>query len=104
MKKFLKISGIVFAVVLLLLFLAPFLFKGTIADLIKKNLNENLNAKVEWASLDISLFRSFPDAQVRLEDFSVVNNAPFEGDTLAQGRSLSIDMEKFIKMSSSCEE
>ncbi|MEL6810094.1 MAG: AsmA-like C-terminal region-containing protein [Bacteroidota bacterium] len=92
MKKLLKILGIIVGIIILLLVLAPFLFKGSLEDLLKKNLNQNLNAKVEWEELDLSLFSSFPDAAVVVNNFSVVNYAPFEGDTLASGESLKIDM------------
>ena len=92
MKKLLKIVGIVLGVVVLLLVLAPFLFKGTIEDLLKENINKNLNATVAWEELDLSLFRSFPNAAVVVKDFSVINNAPFAGDTLASGEALKIDM------------
>jgi len=92
MKKILKILGIVLGLVIILLLLAPFLFKGTIEDLLKKNINKNLNATVAWEELDLSLFKSFPNAAVVVKDFTVINNAPFAGDTLASGESLKIDM------------
>ncbi|WP_203296204.1 AsmA-like C-terminal region-containing protein [Luteirhabdus pelagi] len=92
MKKFLKISGILLGVIIILLLLAPFLFKNSLENLLKKNINQNLNATVEWAELDLSLFSSFPDAAVVVKDFSVVNKAPFEGDTLARGERLKLDM------------
>lgn len=92
MKKILKILGIILGIVILFLVLAPLLFKGTLEDLLKKNINENLNATVTWEALDLSLFSSFPDAAIVLKNFSVVNNAPFEGDTLASGARLKIDM------------
>ncbi|GAB5401589.1 MAG: AsmA-like C-terminal region-containing protein [Aureisphaera sp.] len=92
MKKIVKIIGIVLGLLLIFLLTAPFLFKGSIEKLLKKNLNENLTAQVEWKSLDLSLFSNFPNAAVVIEDFSVVNAAPFEGDTLASGKRLALDM------------
>lgn len=92
MKKFFKIAGITLGVIILLLILAPFLFKGTFEDLLRKNINKNLNAEVSWKSMDLSLFKSFPKAAVVVNDFSVVNKAPFEGDTLARGEQLKINM------------
>lgn len=92
MKKILKITGIILGVLILLLALSPFLFRGKLEDLLKKTINNNLNAQVEWASLDLSLFRSFPDATVVINDFTVINNAPFLGDTLAYGKRLEIKM------------
>jgi len=92
MRKIVKIIGIFLGIVFLLLLLAPILFKGSLEDLLKKNINQNLNAKVTWEELDLSLFKSFPNAAVVLKNFSVVNNAPFQGDTLASGESLKLDI------------
>ncbi|QIE60195.1 AsmA-like C-terminal region-containing protein [Rasiella rasia] len=92
MKKLFKILGISLGIILLLLLLTPFLFKGTFEDLLKKNINKNLNAEVTWKSMDISLFKSFPKAAVVIENFTVINRAPFKGDTLASGEQLKINM------------
>ncbi|MBT0607668.1 AsmA family protein [Aequorivita echinoideorum] len=92
MKKFLKIFGIVLGILLILLLAAPFLFKGSLEKMLKKTINENLNATVAWEELDLSLFRSFPDASLQLNNFNVLNKAPFAGDTLASGKSLKLDM------------
>lgn len=92
MKKALKIIGITLLVILLILLIAPFLFKGSIEDYLKKEINNNLNAKVTWEQLDLSLLRSFPDASVGLEGVLVENNAPFEGDTLFYAKNFTLDM------------
>jgi hypothetical protein len=92
MKKLFKILLISVGIFILLLLLAPLLFKGTLEDLLKKNINENLNAKVEWEEMDLSLFSSFPDAAVVVKNFSVINNHPFEGDTLTSGKRLKLEM------------
>ena len=92
MKKILKIISVLIVIVLLFLIAAPFLFKGSLEKLLKKNINQNLNATVEWREMDLSLFKSFPDAAVVINDFSVVNKSPFEGDTLAKGKTIKLDM------------
>lgn len=92
MKRILKIVGSILLVLVILLIASPFLFRGKLEDLLKKTINENLNAQVTWDALDISLIKNFPDATVILNNFSVVNNAPFEGDTLAAGKELRIAM------------
>lgn len=92
MKRILKIVGIFFLVLILLLIASPFLFKGKLEDLLKKSINDNVNAQVTWESLDISLLKNFPNATVTLNSFSVINNAPFQGDTLAYGKELRIAM------------
>lgn len=92
MKRILKIVGSILLVLILLLVASPFLFRGKLEDLLKKTINNNVNAQVTWQTLDVSLFKNFPNATVSLNDFSVVNNMPFEGDTLAYGKELRIAM------------
>lgn len=92
MKKALKIIGIIIVALVVLLLITPFLFKGTIEKQVKKAINENLNATVEWSDLSLSLFSGFPDARLKLKDFSVINKAPFEGDTLVAGKTIFLDM------------
>ncbi|OAB81736.1 AsmA-like C-terminal region-containing protein [Cochleicola gelatinilyticus] len=92
MKKFLKIIGIFLGVVLLLLALSPLFFKGTLEKLVKRTIDNNVNATVSWEDFDLSLFRSFPDAALTITNFSVINKAPFAGDTLASGKQLKLDM------------
>src|SRR5699024_3245751 len=92
MKKALKIIGIVILVIVILLAAAPFLFKATIEKQVKKAINKNLNAQVECRDLSLSLFSSFPDARLKLNDVSVINNAPCAGDTLVYAKTLFLDM------------
>ena len=92
MKKALKITGIFLGVIILLLALTPFLFKGTIEDLLRNSINKNVNATVNWEEMDLSLFSSFPDAAVALKNFSVINKEPFAGDTLVRGELLKLDL------------
>ncbi|HCY82688.1 MAG TPA: AsmA family protein [Xanthomarina gelatinilytica] len=92
MKKALKIIGIILGILILLLIAAPFIFKGSLEKMLKRTINETLNATLAWEDLDLSLFSSFPDASLQLNNFSVINRAPFEGDTLASGKTLSMDM------------
>ena len=92
MKKVFKIIGITLLVIIVLLIAAPFLFSSQIENFVKKTINNNVNAKVEFADIDLSLFRSFPQATVVLIDVSVINNAPFEGDTLADVKEVTLQM------------
>ncbi|MEH6406715.1 MAG: hypothetical protein V7767_05485, partial [Leeuwenhoekiella sp.] len=68
MKKILKIVGIVVLVLIIGLIAAPFLFKSQIENLVKKTINNNLNATVSWEELDLTLFSSFPDAALKIKD------------------------------------
>ena len=92
MKKVLKIIGIIIAILIIAIIATPFLFKGTIQDKILYQVNQHVNAKVDIDNVDLSFFRSFPKASVVIDEFSVINYAPFEGDTLAYVKKLALDM------------
>ncbi|HRF39782.1 MAG TPA: hypothetical protein PK198_13410, partial [Saprospiraceae bacterium] len=64
------------AVVLLVLVLGaaaafPFVFKDEILAAVKREINVNLTAKVDFEDLNLSLFRNFPNVSVGLENYSV---------------------------------
>ncbi|MDT0684903.1 AsmA family protein [Autumnicola psychrophila] len=92
MKKALKIFGIFILVVVIILIAAPFVFETQIENFVKKTINKNVNAQVEFSEIDLSFFRSFPQATVVLKDVSVLNNAPFQGDTLALSEEVLLEM------------
>jgi hypothetical protein len=85
MKKLLKWTGISLLILLLLLIIAPFLFKGKIESAIKDAANDNLNARINWSSVDLSLIRNFPNLRIAIKDLTVDNTvAPFDSVRLAQ--------------------
>ncbi len=92
MKKILKIFGISILIILALLIAIPFLFKGQIKDMVKRTINENINAKVEFNDVGLSFIRSFPQAYVSISDLSIVNFEPFKGDTLVSAKKIAFDM------------
>ncbi len=98
MKKFLKITGIVILVIILLMILLPFLFKGKIIEIVKKEANKNLNATLNFEDAGLNFFSSFPDLTLSLDELSIVNKAPFEGDTLVKLKefSASVDLWSII--------
>jgi len=92
MKKWFKIVGAVLLLIVIFLIAAPFVFEAQLKDLVKKGVNNNLNAEVEFSDLDLTLFRSFPQATLVLKDVSVINKAPFAGDTLALSEEILLKM------------
>lgn len=92
MKKFLKITAIALGTILLLLLLTPILFEKQLKDLVQKTINDNVNAQVAFADIDLSLLRNFPKATVSLNEISIINNSPFEGDTLAFSEEVVLKM------------
>ena len=90
MKKIVKIVVIVVAVVLVAAFVAPMLLRGKIAQIVKREANEMLDARVDFEKLDISLLRHFPRASLDLKGLTVVGAGPFEGDTIVAANRISV--------------
>ena len=92
MKKALKIFGFIILTIIILLIVAPFVFESQLKDLVKKTMNDNLNAQVDFEDIDLSMFRSFPQATLVIENLSIINNEPYKGDTLALGEEVTLEM------------
>ncbi len=91
-KKILKITGITLLSIIALLFAIPYFFKDQINAKILQSINNNVDAKVAFVEADLSLLKSFPQANVTIEKLSIVNNAPFKGDTLVYLGELNLKM------------
>ncbi|MBQ3121937.1 MAG: AsmA family protein, partial [Bacteroidaceae bacterium] len=84
MKKLIKITATILAVILVLLMVLPLAFKGKIETIIKEEGNKMLNATFDFENLDISLISQFPSASITLEGFWLKGAGDFENDTLLQ--------------------
>ena len=91
-KRILKWSGISFLLLLLLIIIAPFIFKDKIIEIVREEANNNVNATVNFGEFDLTLFSSFPDFRFKIQNVSVINVEPFNGDTLAYIKELSFDL------------
>ncbi len=92
MKKALKIIGITLLIFIALLVAIPFAFQGQIKDMVKRFINENINAKVEFSDVSLSFIKSFPQAHVSVSDLKVTNFKPFEDETLATSKNIAFTM------------
>ena len=91
-KKILKVIAIFLILIVVALFAIPYFFQDQIKAKIAEAINEKVDAKVSFADADLSLFRSFPKANVTVEKLLIINKAPFEGDTLISLGELNLDM------------
>ena len=98
MKKFLKIIGIIFLVVIILMLVLPLFFKGEIEGIVKNEVNKKINATFNFGSVGLNMFEHFPDFTLSIDKISLVNKAPFEGDTLLSAGSFTttIDLWKAV--------
>src|SRR6187431_1985527 len=99
LRKTLKITGIMLLVLIAAAFLIPFLFKKQITDLVKKEINKALIAKVDFKDVSLSLFRHFPKVSISLDELSVAGINEFEKDTLISAKTLdaSVNLISAIK-------
>lgn len=91
-KKILKILGVLLILILAVLIAAPFFLEAKIGDIIKNNVNKNVNATLDFSEANLSLVSSFPNAEVAFKDVVLINKAPFEGDTLFKATNLELTM------------
>lgn len=91
-KKIVKGIGIFILIFIAILIAIPFFLEAKIADIIRNNVNNNIEGTFNFTKADLSLLSSFPNAEVSLKDISLVNTAPFEGDTLFKSDEVSLTM------------
>lgn len=92
LKKVLKGLGIFLVVTVIALAAAPFLFKDKIKALVLQSINESVDANVAFEEVDLSLLKNFPNANITINKLSIINKAPFEGDTLFYSGELHLKM------------
>lgn len=91
-RRIFKWTGLTILVLLILIIIAPFIFKDKIVALIKEEANKNLNAKVDFGDFDLTLFSSFPDFHFVINKVNVVGVDSFKDDTLAYIDQLNLDI------------
>ena len=82
MKKCVLLFSAFVGIILVLLFLIPFLFKGDILQLVETHISRHIKAELKIGDMSLSMFRSFPDLNVTLEEVSLIGRERFSGDTL----------------------
>ena len=95
LKKMAKIAGLVLLFLLLLAFLIPVFFKGKIVAVARKQINDHVNAQVDFKDVSLSLFRHFPGISVALADIDVVGLDDFSKDTLISAKQIDVTVNLF---------
>ena len=90
LKTGLKVIGITVAAILVLMLLLPFVFKDKVMTIVKNEANEMLNARLDFESIDISLFTHFPSASIELNGLTLSGIGDFENDTLVSAKSIDV--------------
>jgi len=75
-------------------FIIPYFFKDDLIKIVKKEMNDQLNANVDFNNnIGITLFRSFPDLSIHLSDIKVIGKDEFEGLQLAKIKDLDVNLD-----------
>lgn len=90
MKKFLKVFGITVVVLLLVALLLPFVFQKRIGEMVKQEINNSVNASVEFGRISANFFRDFPSFTLTIRDIAVSGKEDFEGINLFSSERLSV--------------
>jgi hypothetical protein len=89
--KVLKPLGIFILGLLLALICAPFIMKDQIIDEVKKKINENINAEVDFKDVDISFIKSFPEVSISINDLKVTGVDTFYHIDLIKAEKINLD-------------
>jgi hypothetical protein len=93
MKRTLAVLVSLVAIILGALVAVPIIFGDKLISLAKEKANENLNAKIEFDDYDITVFRSFPDLTLVVNDLKITGVGEFTGVDLATVNSFGITVD-----------
>lgn len=92
MNKPLRISLITVGALLLLLIaglvLVPVLFEDRIVELVRSELNERVDADVDFEDVDLSLLSTFPNLTIEISKLTITGKGAFEGTQLLSVESI----------------
>ena len=91
-KKIIKTFAIIFLLLLAFAFAAPFIFKGKIIALAREQINQKLNAKVDFSDISLSFFRHFPQVAASMSDLQIIGKDAFASDTLFSAKNIDISL------------
>ena len=93
MKRFFKYLLFLLLLLLLAGFILPWIFQDEITRVAKKEINNSLEAEVDFGSASLSWFSRFPSMAFSLEDLSIYGIDEFEGLRLARVGSFSLSLD-----------
>ena len=88
-KKIIVILGVTLFVLVVAICLIPVLFQKQISQRVKTELNDRVNAQVDYKDLSVSFFSGFPNLTVSLKELVVVN----QNDTLASAKDFNFKVD-----------
>lgn len=87
-KKILIGSGITVVLILFAVVLIPYFFKDEIKEMVIKEANKSLTAKLELGDFDLTWFSTFPNLTVQLIDTKITGKGDFDGVELINAKKI----------------
>ena len=91
--KIAKILGIATGIIMILLFLLPYLFPGFISNKIRQWARSSIRSELNFSSAHLSFFRHFPALTLTLHDVKLKGSAPFEKETLIEAEEIALGVD-----------
>lgn len=91
MKKILIITGTIVLIIGILAAL-PFLYKNKLLAKVKTTINKQVNAKVDFAKFNLSVFSEFPKVKMEIQGLTVIGINEFSNDTILSASSISTNI------------
>lgn len=91
--KLLKYTGLVFTLLLAVMFAVPYLFPGFVSDKIKKWANQAIETDLNFSKARLSFFNHFPSLTLTLYDVDLTGSAPFAKDTLLSAKEVALGVD-----------
>lgn len=93
MKKTIRITAIVLAVLLVSMIVLPFAFKDKIKSAVMKQAELRLNARFDFQDVGVNLFQDFPNIHASVEGLTVVGVDSFATDTLLKAAEIGVSIQ-----------
>lgn len=93
MKRLFQVLGLLILLILGSIVILPIVFEDELISIAKKEINNNLEATVEIEEFDLSLFRSFPNFNLSVENITIDGKDAFEGVRLVDIGDFSVDID-----------
>ena len=90
MKFILKLLLGIVVILTALVVILPIIFKGEMIEMAKSEINNNVNATVDFADMDVSLFKDFPNFSLTIRELTLVGKDDFSQDTLANIKAITL--------------
>lgn len=96
MKAIKRLFLTVFAILFLLVIggvILGYFYKDEIVARVKSDINKNFDAEIDFGSVDLSFWKSFPDVNLQLNDLKVVGQDEFAGIPLVDAKNIELDLD-----------